>query len=95
MVWFVACIGLPPVSAQQAQSVVGGCAAMTAPQRAVATKLLDSITDQFDVTATYLGTALDCLKGKSVGRPTMVSSADRNAHAEWVLLLTAKGIPAP
>jgi hypothetical protein len=68
---------------------------MTPQQRAIALRVLDSITDEHDVSAAYLKTVVDCMKGVSSARPTLASKADRDAHAELVLLLTAKGIPAP
>src|SRR5947209_6985667 len=79
----------------QAASMPNRCGAMTAQQRAVALRLLDSITDQRDVSAEYLKSVIACMKGVSTIGPTLVSKADRDAHAELVLLLTAKGIPAP
>jgi hypothetical protein len=68
---------------------------MTAQQRAIALRVLDSITDERDVSAAYLKTVVDCMKGASSTRPILASKADRDAHAELVLLLTARGIPAP
>ncbi len=68
---------------------------MTAQQRAIALRLLDSITDDHNVSATYLRGAIDCIKGVATTRPTLVTKADRDAHGQLVILLTARGIPAP
>jgi hypothetical protein len=91
--------GLSPAGAQQMQmreaGATGSCRAMSAQQRSVALKLLDSITDEYDVSATYLQGVVDCIKGVSAARPIPVSKADRDAHGRLVVLLTAKGIPAP